>query len=164
VLDCGSFSKCLAPGYRVGWVAAGEHASAVSRRKFMSSISTAVPNQLALASYLRQGGYDRHLKAVRRNLEAQRDAALAALAEHLPRGYNVTRPEGGYFLWIELPVGGDAIEVFRRALGKGVSIAPGPIFSARREFKSCLRFNYGYPWTTECARAVEKLGQAIRAL
>ena len=163
VLDCGSFSKCLAPGYRVGWVAAGRHAPAVARRKFMSSISTAVPNQIALASYLRQGGFDRHLKAVRRKLETQQAAALAALARHLPRGYSVTRPQGGYFLWIELPEGADAIEVFHRALSKGVSIAPGPIFSARREFRNCLRLNHGYPWTAECERAVEKLAQVVRA-
>ncbi len=161
VLDCGSFSKCLAPGYRVGWVAAGRHAPAVARRKFMSSISTAVPNQIALAAYLRQGGFDRHLKALRRTLAAQQAAALESLAKHLPSGCQVTRPEGGYFLWVELPEGADAIQVFHRALEKGVSIAPGPIFSARREFRNCLRLNCGYPWTTESERALQKLRSAI---
>ena len=161
VLDCGSFSKCLAPGYRVGWVAAGKHVRAVARRKFMSSIATAIPNQQALAAYLRQGAFDRHLKSLRRSLAEQQAAALAALGKHLRGRYNVTRPAGGYFLWMELDEGVDAIDVFRRALGRGVSIAPGPIFSARREFRNCLRLNYGYPWTVEFDRAVEKLGQLL---
>ncbi len=159
VLDCGSFSKCLAPGYRVGWVAAGRHARAVARRKFMGSISTAIPNQIAIADYLRQGAFDRHLKSLRRTLEAQQRAALAAVAKHLPGGCKVTRPAGGYFLWIELPEGADAIDVFHAALEHGVSIAPGPIFSARREFRNCLRLNYGYPWTAQCDRAVEWLAR-----
>lgn len=161
VLDCGSFAKSLAPGYRVGWVAAGRYAQAVARRKFMNSISTAIPNQMALAAWLRHGGYDRHLNALRRALEQQQAAALAALARHLPHGYNVTRPAGGYFLWIELPKDVDTIEVFHEALERGVGIAPGPIFSARREFRNCFRLNYGYPWTTELDRAVEKLGRVI---
>jgi DNA-binding transcriptional MocR family regulator len=159
VLDCGSFSKCLAPGYRVGWVAAGRYATQVARRKFMSSIATPVPNQLALASYLRRGGFDRHLKALRRKLVAQQAAAIAALHEHLPPGFRITRPEGGYFLWVELPGRVDTIALFHRLLTQGVSIAPGPIFSARREFGNCLRLNFGYPSTADFARAVAKLGR-----
>lgn len=160
VLDCGSFSKCLAPGYRVGWVAAGKFAKQVARRKFMSSIATAIPNQVAIADYLRRGSFDRHLKGVRRALEAQQAAALASIARHLPQA-GVVKPAGGYFLWLELPEGVNAIDVFRHALDKGVSIAPGPIFSARREFRNCLRLNYGYPWTAESDRAVQKLSQVF---
>jgi DNA-binding transcriptional MocR family regulator len=161
VLDCGSFSKCLAPGYRVGWVAAGRHARAVARRKFMGSIATAIPNQIAIADYLRQGAFDRHLKSLRRTLESQQRAALAAVAKHLPQGSKVTRPAGGYFLWIELPEGADAIDIFHRARERGVSVAPGPIFSARREFSRCLRLNFGYPWTPEIHRGVQLLGEVI---
>ena len=161
MLDCGSFSKCLAPGYRVGWVAAGKHAAAVARRKFMSSISTPVPNQMALAAYLRQGGFDRHLKSLRRTLAAQQAAALKSLHKHLPADCQITQPAGGYFLWIELPEREDAIAVFHRALERGVSIAPGPIFSARREFRNCLRLNHGYPWTAEMDGAVQRLARSI---
>jgi DNA-binding transcriptional MocR family regulator len=161
VLDCGSFSKCLAPGYRVGWVAAGKHARAVARRKFMASISTAIPNQIAIADYLRRGAFDRHLKSLRRKLEAQQRAALDSLARHLPRGCKVSRPSGGYFLWIELPESVNAIDVFRQALDRGSSIAPGPIFSARREFRNCLRLNCGYPWTPDSDRAVAGIARSM---
>jgi DNA-binding transcriptional MocR family regulator len=161
VLDCGSFSKCLAPGYRVGWVAAGCHAKTVARRKFMGSIATAVPNQAAIAAYLRRGGFERHLKALRRRLRAQRDAASASLRRHLPAGSRITQPDGGYFLWVELPETVDTIALFHRAMERGVSIAPGPIFSARREFRNCLRLNFGYPWTADSDRAVARLVDSI---
>jgi len=162
VLSCGSFSKCLAPGYRIGWVAAGRYALQVQRRKIMSSLSTSIPVQDAIAAYLRQGGYDRHLGSLRRRLLEQRDIALRALRAHLPASHTVTRPEGGYFLWLELP-DIDAIAIHRRALDQGFSIAPGPIFSARREFRRCLRINYGHEWTAASDKAVRSLAAIVRS-
>jgi DNA-binding transcriptional MocR family regulator len=162
VLNCGSFSKSLAPGYRIGWVAAGRYARQVARRKVMSSLSTSVPVQDAIAMYLRQGGYDRHLGVLRRTLATQQKAALQSLRTFLPSGFTVTQPEGGYFLWLEFPDHVDAIDVHRRALEQGFSIAPGPIFSARREFSHCLRLNYGHDWTTASDRAIKALGALVR--
>jgi len=88
---------------------------------------------------------------------------LQALRTYLPPGFTVTRPEGGYFLWLEFPAHVDAIAVHARALEHGFSIAPGPIFSARREFGNCLRLNYGHEWTTASERAIEALGSIVRA-
>jgi DNA-binding transcriptional MocR family regulator len=163
VLHCGSFSKCLAPGYRLGWVAAGRFASDVQKRKIATSISTSLPIQDGIASYLRQEGYDAHLAKLRATLAAQQSALLGSLQKHFPNGYRVTRPEGGYFLWVELPRGVDALEVHRLALEQGISVAPGPIFSPRREFRNCLRLNSGHPWTAELDRAIARLGQLVRA-
>jgi len=163
VLNCSSFSKSLAPGYRVGWVAAGRFATAIQRRKVMSSLSTSAPAQDAIALYLREGGYERHLSALRRALAAQQAAALESLTRHLPAGARISRPEGGYFLWIELPDGLDAIEIHRRALEQGFSIAPGPIFSAKRAFRQCLRLNYGHPWTPILDKAVRALGKILKS-
>ena len=163
VLHCGSFSKSLAPGYRLGWVAAGRFASEVQKRKIATSISTSLPIQDGIALYLRHEGYDAHLAKLRATLATQQSALLASLQKHFPNGYRVTRPEGGYFVWVELPRGLDALEVHRLALEQGISIAPGPIFSPRREFKNCVRLNYGHPWTPELDRAIAKLGQLVRA-
>jgi DNA-binding transcriptional MocR family regulator len=163
VLNCGSFSKSLAPGYRIGWVAAGRFVRAVGRRKVSSSLSTNVPAQAAIAEYLRQGGYDRHLGVLRRTLEDQQKSALQALRNYLPDGFTVTQPSGGYFLWLELPESVNTIEVHRKALDAGFSIAPGPIFSARREFTHCLRINCGHPWTTASERAIKALGSIVRS-
>jgi DNA-binding transcriptional MocR family regulator len=163
VLNCNSFAKSLAPGYRVGWVAAGRFATALQRRKLMSSVSTSAPAQDAIALYLREGGFERHLSGLRRALAAQQAAMLESLSRHLPADIRIVRPEGGYFLWLEMPAGADAIEVHQLALEQGFSIAPGPIFSARRAFRHCLRLNYGHPWTPVSDGAVRALGRILQS-
>jgi DNA-binding transcriptional MocR family regulator len=161
VLHCGSFSKCLAPGYRLGWVAAGKFATDVQRRKITTSLSTSIRVQDGIAMLLRQDGYDAHLAKLRRTLAAQQASLLGALQKHFPNGYRVTRPNGGYFVWLELPRGVDSLEVHRLALEQGISVAPGPIFSPRREFRNCLRLNYGHPWTADFDRAMAKLARIV---
>jgi DNA-binding transcriptional MocR family regulator len=162
VLSCGSFSKCLAPGYRLGWVAAGRFARDLQRRKITSTLATSVPIQNGIALLLRQEAYDAHLAKLRHALEAQQQGALESLRRHFPRGYAVAVPRGGYFLWVELAEGLDSLEVHQRALESGISIAPGPMFSARREFRNCLRLNCGHPWTAQMDRAIGELGRIIR--
>jgi DNA-binding transcriptional MocR family regulator len=159
VLHCGSFSKCLAPGYRVGWVAAGRFAKDVQRRKVMTSLATSIPVQDAIADLLPHESYDAHLKKLRRALASQQKSLLDAIRRHFPAGCRVTKPDGGYFVWLELPPGADSLELHRLAIDRGISIAPGPIFSPRREYRRCVRLNYGHPWSTELERAVRTLAQ-----
>lgn len=159
VMHCSSFSKCLAPGYRVGWVAAGRYAAAVARLKITTSLSTSAPAQAALADYLGKGGYDRHLRQLRHSLSVQQSAVMEAVARHFPAGTRATRPSGGYFLWLELPHGANAIEIHRQAIALGISIAPGPMFSARHGFGNCLRLNYGHPMDKRAADALATLGK-----
>jgi len=163
VLHCSSFSKCLAPGYRVGWVAAGRFADQIHRIKLMSSLSTAIPSQLAIASYLETGGFDRHLRQMRLCLEENADTALRAIAQCFPSGTRVTRPQGGYFLWIELPPAFDALRLHRLALSEGISLAPGHLFSADQRFAHHLRINYGFHDRDELRRALERLGHLVTA-
>lgn len=161
VMHCGSFSKCLAPGYRVGWVAGGRFAEQISRLKLMTTISPSVPAQAALADYLQHGGYDRHLRKLRHSLESQQDAMLASAARHFPAATRVSRPSGGYFLWFEFPAQVDSLKLFKLALAQGISLAPGPIFSATRQFTHCARLNYGHPWTARSEEAMATLGRII---
>jgi DNA-binding transcriptional MocR family regulator len=163
VLTCGSFSKCLAPGYRLGWVAAGRFAKDLQRRKITSTLATSMPIQNGIARMLRQEAYDAHLARLRQAFRTQQQAALESLRRHFPKGYRVAVPDGGYFLWVELAEGVDSLEVHRRALASGITIAPGPMFSARREFTNCLRLNYGHPWTPQMDRAIAELGRIIRS-
>ncbi|MTW09186.1 aminotransferase class I/II-fold pyridoxal phosphate-dependent enzyme [Pseudoduganella eburnea] len=146
VMHCSSFSKCLAPGFRVGWAAAGRFSRQVERLKLTTSLAAAMPSQLALAEYLGQGGYERHLRQLRVALAGQLQKMLAAIEAHFPAGTRVTQPQGGYFLWVVLPESVDALELHRLALGQGISIAPGPMFSAKRRFANCIRLNYGQAW------------------
>jgi DNA-binding transcriptional MocR family regulator len=161
VLHCGSFSKSLAPGYRIGWVAAGKFATAVQRRKITTSLSTSIPVQDGIALFLRQDAYDAHLSKLRNALASQQRALLAAVKKHFPPGYRATRPDGGYFVWLELPRGADALKIHRLALEAGISVAPGPIFSPRREYRNCLRLNYGHPWGPELDRAIATLASFV---
>src|SRR5262249_23102783 len=103
VLLCSSFSKVLAPGFRVGWVEAGRFGREVERLKFLTTLATASLPQLVLAKFLESGGYDRHLRSLRRAFNDHVQAMSRAIAKYFPPGTRITRPAGGYLLWVELP-------------------------------------------------------------
>ncbi len=161
VLHCSSFSKCLAPGYRVGWAAPGRFTRDVERLKLMTSLSGSVPVQAALAAYLQEGGFDRHLRSLRQSLQAQRNSLLDAVTRYFPDGTRVVRPAGGYFVWVELPAGVDAMALHRAALAQHISLAPGPMFSARGEFQHHIRLTCGQPWNETLERAMRTLARLV---
>ncbi len=163
VIHCGSFSKSLAPGYRIGWAVPGRYFERLRRAKLMTTLSACVPTQLAIANYLQKGNYDRHLRKLRHLLEDQQSQMSNAIATHFPAGTKVSRPLGGYFLWIELPQEIDAMALYRLSLQQGISLAPGPIFSASGDYKNCIRLNYGLP--EGCITpAIETLGRLAHKL
>lgn len=161
VLHCSSFSKCLSPGYRVGWAAPGRLTREVERLKLMTSLSGSVPVQAALAEYLQEGGYDRHLRGLRSSLQAQRDSLFDAVNRLFPDGTRVLRPAGGYFVWVELPVGVDAMALHRAALSQRISLAPGPMFSACAEFRHHVRLTCGQAWDESLERAMRRLARLV---
>jgi DNA-binding transcriptional MocR family regulator len=164
VMHCSSFSKTVAPGYRVGWVAAGRFAQAVQRLKLMTNLSGSIPTQAALAEFLQHGGYDRHLRRLREALKRQKEALTDSLTRHFPEGIRLTRPDGGYLLWVDLPWETvDTLTLYREALAYQISIAPGPMFSSHGGYRNCLRLNFGHPWTPHAERAVATLGRLVRA-
>lgn len=164
VLHCSSFSKCLAPGYRVGWAAAGRYADVVQQLKLGTTLSTALPPQVALEDYLDEADYDRHLKTFRAALQDGRDALLEAVRDFFPEGTRVTVPQGGYFAWLELPRTVDTLVLHQRALAHNISVAPGAIFCAREDFSHALRLNYGHPEDRRINRALKWLGQQAAEL
>lgn len=164
VLHCGSFSKSLAPGYRVGWAAAGRFAGPVLRLKGMSTLGGSLPAQRAIADYLEQGGYERHLRRLREALDRGRRQGLRAVEQHFPAGTRVTRPGGGYFLWLELPASVDALALQQRARAASISLAPGTLFSADGRFRHHLRLNVGHPEAPGVEDALRRVGALARAL
>ncbi|OTP71047.1 PLP-dependent aminotransferase family protein [Caballeronia sordidicola] len=162
VLHCGSFAKCLAPGYRIGWAAGGRFTEQLERAKWMTTLSASAPAQRAIADYLEHGRYDRFLRKLRRELAAQQAHMLSAIDRYFPAQSTATRPDGGYFTWVELPRHVDSLRLFEASLERGISFAPGPIFSASGEFRHHIRLNYGYPWTQETERAMATLGALAR--
>jgi DNA-binding transcriptional MocR family regulator len=163
VLLCGSFSKTLAPGYRIGWVAPGRYMAEVQKLKLVFSVATATPTQLAVADFLASGGFERHLRRLRRVYRDQLALVAEAIARHFPPGTKATRPAGGHLLWVELPEGADALALHDAALAQGVSIAPGPLFSANGRFANCFRLNCAVVWSGRVERAVATLGGLARA-
>jgi DNA-binding transcriptional MocR family regulator len=159
VMLCSSFSKTIAPGYRVGYVAPGRYQDRVERLKFSHTIATPTLPQLAIADLLDHGGYDRHLRRLRRALAAQIARVSDAVAVHFPPGTRVSRPQGGFFLWVELPPGKSALEFHARALERGISITPGPIFSAKARFSNCVRISCGFPWSDILDASIRTLGR-----
>jgi DNA-binding transcriptional MocR family regulator len=145
-LHCSSFSKCLVPGFRIGWVAAGKHAKRIQQLQLMSTLSTSSPMQMALVDYLSTRRYDAHLRRLRRQLAERKQQAWQALLRHLPAEVKIHHSDSGYFLWLELPEGADAGELSARALRDNISIAPGKMFSITASWTSFFRFNTAWGW------------------
>lgn len=158
VLHCGGFAKCLAPGWRIGWVAGGRHAARLARLKTMTSLATNIPAQESLAAYLARGGYERHLRRLRRRLASQQAELLSALARHFPSGTRAVEADGGYFTWVVLPDRVDALALHQRAAAEGIGLSPGPMFSARRGETHAIRLNHGHPWDATLRAGIARLG------
>jgi DNA-binding transcriptional MocR family regulator len=164
VMLCGSFSKTLAPGYRVGWVVPGRYYEKVKALKLTSTLATGSLPQLAIAEFMANGGYDHHLRSLRRNFAAQIRQMSDAVLGAFPPGIKLTRPSGGFVLWVELPRKVSALKLHERALAEKISIAPGPMFSATQGFQNFIRLNCGHPWSHQIERAVGTLGRLVKRL
>ncbi len=158
VLLCSSFSKTLAPGYRIGWIVPGRFQQKVERQKALLNIAAASPIQLAVAEFLANGGYDHHIRRVRRIYARQAAQMRDAIGRHFPQGTRVTRPDGGFVLWVEMPEKVNALSLYEEALKKGISVAPGPIFTTGDKFRSCIRLNAAF-WSERVEQALETLGE-----
>ncbi len=161
VLSCGTLSKTLSPGLRVGWVAAGRYHSAVSRMKMVSTLGSPTVPQLAAAEFLRDGGYDRHLRRMRRVYRDRVRRMSEAVHAAFPEGTRLSRPLGGQFLWIEMPEPADAMDVFEAAWDAGIAVAPGSMFSPSGGYRRSLRLNCSVPWSDAVVQAVHTLGTLV---
>lgn len=159
VMLCSSFSKTLAPGHRVGWVAPGRYQARVEKLKFISTVATQTLSQMAIAEFLKSGGYDHHLRSLRRAFCTQMQVASQAISKYFPEGTKLTRPRGGFVLWVELPKHVDSLDLHRKALAERISIIPGPIFSAKQKFRNFIRISCGEPWSERTEWAFRRLGQ-----
>ncbi len=159
VLTCGSFSKTVAPGYRIGWVVAGPDIDRVAALKRAFSCSSGLLQQLTLAEFLATGDYARHLKGLRPVLQCNAERMGALVAEHFPARTRTSKPMGGSILWIEMPESVDAVQLFDDAIAAGISIAPGRIFSPCNRYGHFLRLSNGHPWNERIEDAIRWLGR-----
>jgi DNA-binding transcriptional MocR family regulator len=161
VLYCSSVSKTLSPGLRVGWIAPGRFREQVLYRKYVTNLATPTVPQLAVADLLESGRYDRHLRVMQGEFARAVQRMTAAISRHFPPGTRITRPEGGFVIWVELPGNIDSFALSSRALQAGVSIAPGPIFSATGKYRNFIRLSCACVWGERVERAMLTLGGLI---
>jgi DNA-binding transcriptional MocR family regulator len=161
---CTSFSKDLAPGYRIGWMAAGRHTQKVLERKLAFSLCGPALPQIALADFLASGAYEPHLRRIRRVCEDNLARMTRTVEANFPNGTKVSRPAGGFVLWLELPNRLDSRALFDEALEQGICFAPGDVFSAGRRFRNCLRLSAGHVWNDRVEQGVRRLGRLAKTL
>ncbi|SAL68487.1 GntR family transcriptional regulator [Caballeronia choica] len=161
VLHCASFSKSLTASYRIGWAMPGRYRAQVEKLKFLNTLTTPSVPQVAVADYLRQDGFDRHLRQVRRAYRQQSRIMSAMVLRFFPAGTRVSTPQGGYVLWVELPERVDSMRLYQAALAHGITVGPGMMFSTKNDFRHFIRLNYSYPWTSQTEDALRTLGELV---
>ena len=144
VVLCSSFSKTIAPGYRVGWVVAGKWHTQIERLKHSFTISAPSLPQLVIADFLTNGGYDQYLRRARKTYAANIGRMSEATYQYFPPETRVTRPSGGYVLWIQLPGEADSVNLYTKALEQNIFICPGVLFSTDDGYRRFIDF-FGKP-------------------
>ncbi|WP_413727595.1 PLP-dependent aminotransferase family protein [Sodalis sp. RH19] len=162
VLLCSSFSKTLAPGLRVGWIVPGRYMEKVIHMKYIGTGATALQPQLAVAEFVRQGDYQKHLRRMRARYQLNCDIMTDWVKTYFPPETRVSRPQGGFLMWIELPEHFDSLRLNRQLEKGGIQIAVGPIFSASGKYRHCFRLTYATQLTAEIEAAIKKIGETIK--
>ncbi|MBN3134061.1 PLP-dependent aminotransferase family protein [Pectobacterium brasiliense] len=158
VIYCSSFTKTLAPDFRIGWMASGRFRAKVARLKAVSSMAESALLSETLAQFLESGGYDHHLRTLRRRYAAQMDEARGLIARHFPQGTRATQPQGGFVFWLELPGGVDGVELFHRLLQERICVTPGELYTLSGRCKHALRLSCCYPFDERYTYALKRAG------
>jgi DNA-binding transcriptional MocR family regulator len=164
VMMCGSFSKTIAPGLRLGWVDAGRWSSKLVRMKESTSGSQTAILERALADLLTQPGIEAGYRQLRATVASRVDEARGLIASYFPEGTRVTDPQGGFILWLELPHGVDSLELSRACLAENIVIAPGNMFSVTDHFRYCIRIGLGAGWGDAHRHALRRVGELASSM
>lgn len=164
VLQCSSLSKSLAPGYRIGWAIPGRFTEKVVRLKLIHTVTGTTITQQAIAHFLSIGRYEYHLKKLRKALHTQCLRYTQGIMSYFPEGTKISRPQGGFVLWLELDQKLNAYRLYQEALKHQISVAPGQLFSGQGQFGNCLRISYARPWDAEVEEGLKTLGRLIKKM
>ncbi len=158
-----SFSKTIAPGLRVAYVAADEE---ITRRltlvKQGTDLQTNTLGQFLVDEYLSTGSYREHIKILRLTYKHRRDCMLSAMESHFPKTLRWNCPAGGMFLWVELPEGTDARELLRRCLEHNVAFVPGQEFFPDGSGKNTMRLNFSNASPEKIVEGIRRMGEVLR--
>jgi DNA-binding transcriptional MocR family regulator len=164
VMHCSSLSKSLAPGYRIGWAIPGRFLEDVKQIKRMHNISCPTLTQSAMAHFLGNGRYEYHLKNLRKALHTQCLRYVQAIIKYFPADTNVSRPHGGFVLWVELNKKINTFRLRTEAMKHHISIVPGKIFSVNCNYSNCIRISFGKPWNDDVDYALMVLGKLVKQM
>jgi DNA-binding transcriptional MocR family regulator len=164
VMHCSSLSKSLTPGYRIGWAIPGKFAKQVLQIKRMSNITSVSLTQAAVAHFLKTGRYEYHLKNLRKALHTQCLRYMQAIIEYFPADTKISRPHGGFVLWLELNKKVNSFKLRNEALKYKISVVPGRIFSASCNFSNFIRISFGKPWDDDVDYGLMMIGKLIKKL
>jgi len=165
VITLGTFSKIFVPGFRIGWVMANEQVvDKLVVAKQTADLCTPTLNQMIAAKYINEGYFDKNLTAIIEQYKEKRDNMLACFREYMPDGVTWTEPEGGLFLFLNLPKGMDAEELFKKAIEKNVAFVIGKVFHCDGSGENTMRINFSYMSKEKTTEGVKRLAAAIKKM
>jgi DNA-binding transcriptional MocR family regulator len=163
VILCSSYSKVISPGFRVGWIASGRWVNEIERLKAATNLFSPLLPQLTIAKFLESGSYDHLLRRIRRVYELNIQKMSDAVLRYFPKGTRVTSPVGGFVLWVQMPETVDSLELYRRSLPFGITIAPGYLFAPSQRYFNYVRLNAAM-LSNETEWALKRLGDIAAEL
>lgn len=159
VIHCSSFSKTIAPGLHIGWSIPGRNFQAVKEGQMFSTLSASSLSQHAMASYLEQGHFDKHLRKLKTHIKENVELFSNLIRLHFPEGTKLSVPQGGFTLWVCLPEQVNAIMLQKLAEKENISIVPGDIFSTQKQFSNYIRINCALPRDEKVKQAIIRLAE-----
>jgi 2-aminoadipate transaminase len=161
----GTFSKTFVPGFRLGWIMAPK--PIIDRLEIVKqSVDLCAPvfNQFIAAKFIEKGYFDKNIERIKVNYCAKRNNMIAAFEKYMPEGVTWTNPDGGLFLFVTLPQGYDATDLFKLAVKEDVAFVIGEAFHCDGSGKNTLRINFSYMNEERAEEGVRRLANAIRKL
>lgn len=162
VMWCGSVSKTLAPGYRVGWVAPGKFKEKMIRKKLLHTMSSPPLFQEVIADFMEYGRYEHHLRGLRNTLYANYLLFQRTIEEYFPENTKISKPQGGFVLWLELDPKIDTAILYDIAIQQKIGFAPGRMFTQHNQYNNCMRLNFAIKWDEKIEHSLKRLGSLIK--
>lgn len=164
VLWCSSFSKTLAPGYRVGWVAPGRYFNTLLQiKRYQVGFSPGITQQ-GVATFLANDRYELHLRRLRQTLKNNCQRYQQTIRAHFPPATRISEPQGGFTLWVEVDPAIDTIALADALIPDQISIMPGRLFSLQPQYTHCMRLSYGLPFDQRVEWGLQRIGKRLYQL
>ena len=159
VMVCAGYGKTIAPDFRLGWLDAGRFLHAARQLKFATTVAEPMILSETVGLFLESGGYDFHLRQLRRRYERQIALVRALIADSFPQGTRVSQPQAGFILWVEFPDSIDTLMLCEAALAEDILCMPGALCARNPLFNHCLRIAACFEMTEAHCAGLRRLGK-----